>query len=75
MKKIGKLYEDKQFLAALSVILMSSYYPLISGWLFNHVGGFWTLVYWTIDTTMMLCHGVILLTKMFPRFSIHDDIV
>ena len=67
MKKIGKLYEDKQFVAALSIILMASCYPIINGWLFNHVGGFWTLVYLTIDTTMMLCHGVILLTNLWVK--------
>ena len=67
MKKIRKFYNDKQFVAALSVILMTSGYPIINGWLFNHVGGFWTLVYLTIDTTMMLCHGVILLTNLWVK--------
>ena len=73
MKKIRKLYNDKQFVAALSVILMTSCYPIINGWLFNNVGGFWTLVYMAVTILTMLCHVMLIMTKMFPRFTINDE--
>ena len=73
MKKIRKLYNDKQFVAALSVILMTSGYPIINGWLFNNVGGFWTLVYMAVTMLTMLCHVMLIMTKMFPRFTINDE--
>ena len=73
MKKIRKLYNDKQFVAALSVILMTSCYPIINGWLFSNVGGFWTLVYMAVTMLTMLCHVMLIMTKMFPRFTINDE--
>ena len=60
-------------LQLLSVILMTSGYPIINGWLLNNVGGFWTLVYMAVTMLAMLCHGMILITKMFPRFTINDE--
>lgn len=73
IKKIRKLYDDKLFVAALSVIIMASPYPIISGWLLPRVGGFWTLCYMWLTLVLGLCHGLILITKMFPRLSVPDD--
>ena len=73
IKKIRKLYDDKHFVAALSVIIMALPYPIISGWLLPRVGGFWTLCYWWLTSVLGLCHGLILITKMLPKFAIPDD--
>ena len=68
LKKIRKLYDDKSFVAALSVILMASPYPILSGWLLPRVGEFWSLVYLVVIVALMLIHGFIIVTKTFPRF-------